>query len=493
LTLAQILTLLSPELVLCGSGLLILLADLIWREKKGWLPWLALVGLAGALVATLALWGQSTPLPSEMMAVDAFALFFKFIAILATGLVVFSSIEYLRDRTPYRGEFYAFLLFATLAIALASAATNLVMVYVAMETLSITSYVLAGYLRDDPNSSEAAIKYFLYGAITSAVMLYGMSLLYGATGTTDLAQIAAFFLGGRADASLRWIGVPAIILLLAGFGFKAALVPFHQWTPDTYEGAPTPITAFLSVGSKAAGFAILMRVFITALPSFTESWVAILAAVSIVTMTLGNLVALRQTNIKRMLAYSSISHAGYLLIGVVSVLLFLRGETGFNGINGVLLYFIGYLFTNLALFMAVIAFENATGSNEIADYAGLIRRAPFLAAVLVVCFMSLAGIPPTAGFMGKFFVFGAAIKQRLYWLAGVAIVNSVISIGYYFNVIRYAFFLPARKGNDSTLAIAPSLRWPLWVATLMVLVIGVFPQPFIRLANQSVRMVMAMP
>ena len=495
MTIAQILTLLSPELVLCATGLAVVAADLIWREdeQKGWLPWLALLGLFGALAATVSLWGQSTVLLSGMIAVDAFALFFKLIAVLATGLVVLSSIEYLKGRTPYRGEFYALLLFATLAITLASAATDLIMVYVAMETLSITSYVLAGYLRDDPKSSEAAIKYFLYGAIASAVMLYGMSLLYGATGTTNLAEAAAFFVGGAADASLRWMGVPAIILLLAGFGFKTALVPFHQWSPDTYEGAPTPITAFLSVASKAAGFAILMRVFITALPSFAGNWVAILAGISMVTMTVGNLVALRQTNIKRMLAYSSIGHAGYLLIGVVSVALLMRGEPGFNGINGVLLYIIGYLFTNLSVFMAVIAFENATGSIEIADYAGLIRRAPFLAAVLLVGFVSLAGIPPTAGFVGKFFVFGAAIKLQLYWLAGVAIVNSVISVGYYFNVVRYAFFLPPNEGNDGALAVASSLQGPLWVGMLMVLVIGIFPQPFIDLATQSVQMVVALP
>ncbi|RPI50518.1 MAG: NADH-quinone oxidoreductase subunit N, partial [Chloroflexi bacterium] len=357
MTLGETLRLLSPELILLLTGLVVLVADLVWRDegaKTLWMPGLALGGLGLALAATLLLWQTPPTTVLAMMAVDPFALFFKVIAISTVALVILAAVPYLQGRTPYRGEFYALLVFAGLAISLASAATNLISIYLAMEFLSITSYVLAGYLRDDVKSSEAGLKYFLYGAVTSAIMLYGMSLLYGASGTTSLAGIARFVAAG--DPSLQWLTVASIVLLLAGFGFKIVLAPFHQWAPDTYEGAPTPMTAFLSVGSKAAGFAILMRVFLTALPAFRWDigWMAFLMALSIISMALGNLIALRQTNVKRMLAYSSIAQAGYITIGFVC--LTLNVQSSFLGINGTLFYLFAYLFTNLAVFSGVIAF-----------------------------------------------------------------------------------------------------------------------------------------
>ena len=430
MTLAQILTLLLPELVLAAAGLVVLGLDLVWREekKKKWLPYVALAGLGGALVATFYLRGTEALLPfggspaPAIFAVDPFTLFFRMIAILAVGLILLLSVDYLRERTPYRGEFYSLLLFSALAMTLIAGAADLIMVYIAIELLSITSYILTGYLREDRKSAEAAIKYFLYGAVASAAMLYGMSLLYGATGTTNLSAIAASL--GAADASLRWLISPAMVFLLAGFGFKMAAVPFHQWSPDAYEGAPTPVTAFLSVGPKAAGFAVLLRVFLTALPHFQTDWVALLAGVSIVTMTLGNLVAIWQKNIKRMLAYSSIAQAGYILIGLVCL-----GPDNY-GMRGVLLYLLVYLFTNLGAFAVVIAFSQATGSDEIEDYAGLFRRSPWLAASLVIFFLSLAGIPPMAGFFGKMFIFAAAIRLQYFLLAVIGVVNGVISLYY---------------------------------------------------------------
>ncbi len=486
MALSRIIALLSPELILCAMGLVVLGCDLIWRdeEDKNWLPRLAVAGLILALGATIFLWGTDQPLLSAMMTVDAFALFFKVIAILVTALVALASIDYLKGRTPYRFEFYALLLFVTLSMTLASSAINLITIYLSMEFLSITSYILAGYIRQDTKSNEAAIKYFLYGATASAVMLYGMSLLYGATGTTDLAGIAASFAGGQMPASLRWLGVPAIVLLLTGFGFKIALVPFHQWSPDTYEGAPTPVTAFFSVGPKAVGFAILMRVFLTALPTFRVDWIAILAGLSMVTMTLGNLVALRQTNIKRMLAYSSIAHAGYILIGVVCV--YFQGDSWFSGINGVLFYLLAYLFTNVGAFVAVIAFEEATGSNEIRDYAGLMGRSPRLAAALLILLLSLTGIPGTGGFFGKVFVFGAAIQIQFYFLALVGILNSVVGAFYYLNVVRLMFFDPTPE-EASRFGLSPGVGLALGVAVFMTLLIGLYPQPFINLATQSVQ------
>jgi NADH-quinone oxidoreductase subunit N len=496
LNLGETLRLLSPELFLLFTGVVVLCVDLIGQdeeEKTLWIPGLALVGLAGALAATFLLWGTPETTVLALMVVDPFALFFKIIAIVTVGLVTLAAVPYLKGRTPYRGEFYALLIFAGLAISLASSATNLISVYLAMEFLSITSYVLAGYLRDDKKSNEAGVKYFLYGAVTSAVMLYGMSLLYGATGTTDLAGIAQGLRAG--GETIQWLAIAALIPLLAGFGFKIVLAPFHQWAPDTYEGAPTPVTAFLSVGSKAAGFAILIRVLLTAMGSdvfrFGIGWMAFLMALSIISMLLGNLIALRQTNIKRMLAYSSIAQAGYIVIGFIS--LALNVESPFLGINGTLFYLFAYLFTNLAAFSAVIAFESATGSTEIADYRGLVKRSPVIAGVLFIALLSLAGVPGTGGFLGKFFVFGSALQMNLpqtFALALVGIFTSVIAAFYYLNVVRYMFFETADE-DAQPVAVPLGLKAGLLAAGAGILIVGLYPDPFIRLATNSIQMLAA--
>jgi NADH-quinone oxidoreductase subunit N len=491
LSLAEIVKMLSPELILLLTGLTVLIVDFIWQDetkKTLWVPALALIGLAGALLATILLWGTPPTVVLAQMAVDPFALFFKVIAIACVMLVVLAAVPWLQGRTRFRGEFYALLVFACLAICLASSAIDLISLYLGMEFLSITSYVLAGYLRGDDKSNEAGLKYFLYGAVASAVMLYGISLLFGATGTTNLPAIARFLIVG--DLSLQWLAVASIIMLLAGFGFKIVLAPFHQWAPDAYEGAPTPITAFLSVGSKAAGFAILMRVFLTALPMFRWGigWMAFLMALSIISMALGNLIALRQTNIKRMLAYSSIGHAGFVIIGFIS--LNFSVESAFLGINGTMFYLFAYLFTNLAVFTAVIAFERATGSAEIADYRGLIKRAPVVAGVMLVGLLSLAGIPGTAGFLGKFFVFGAAVQMNIWQtltLAVVGVVTSVIGAFYYLNVVRYMFFEPAAE-SAGPVAITAGLKWGLLITAVAIVVVGLYPQPFLEFSTESIVM-----
>jgi len=490
LNLGETLQLLSPELILLFTGVLVLVVDLAWRDeeaKTAWMPGLAVTGLAVALLATILLWGTPPTTVLAMMAVDPFALFFKGLALGTVILVILAAAPYLQERTPYRSEFYALLVFAGLAISLASASVNLISLYLSMEFLSITSYVLAGYLRDDMKSSEAGIKYFLYGAVTSAVMLYGMSLLYGATGTTDLAEIAALLGSG---AGMQDLAVAAIVLMLAGFAFKIVLAPFHQWAPDTYEGAPTPVTAFLSVGSKAAGFAILMRVLLLAMPAFRYDigWMAFLMALSIISMALGNLIALRQSNIKRMLAYSSIAQAGYIVIGFVS--LALNVDSAFLGVNGSLFYLFAYLFTNLAVFMGVIAFETATGSVEIADFRGRAKRSPVVAGVMLVGLLSLAGIPGTGGFLAKFFVFGSAIQfntPQTLTLAIVGVVTSVIAAFYYLNVVRYMFFEAADE-DAGPLEVSPAFKVGMAIAAVGILVVGIYPQPFINLATQSIQM-----
>jgi NADH-quinone oxidoreductase subunit N len=484
--------LLLPELILLVAGVLVLVFDMAastlrrdaFNEEISesrevpWLPYLALTALVVALLSTGLIAGSKASI-SGMVAVDAFAIFFKIVATVAVSLVVLSSMDYMRGR-PHAGEYYAFLLFATAAVCLAAGATNLIMVYLALEFLSLTSAVLVCYKLDDPKSTEAALKYFLYGVVASAVLLYGMSLIYGATGSTDLGEIAKA-VGSPTESWMRYLIYPGLVMLLAGFGFKIAAVPFHMWAPDTYEGAPTPVTAFLSVASKAAGFAVLMRVLLVALPGLFFDWTWLLAFIAVVSMTLGHLVAIVQKDMKRMLAYSSIAQAGYVLIGVVAM-----GKDLF-GAEAALLYILGYLFTNLGLFLAVIAVERATGSTAIADYAGLGRRAPFLAVVMVACFLSLMGFPSTAGFMGKLFVFAAAVRENWMWLAGIGVLNSVISAYYYFNVVRQMYFQPRPEGSPP-ITDSVALRIGLVISVVMLFVVGLYPQPFIELVQLSSRL-----
>jgi NADH-quinone oxidoreductase subunit N len=491
------LTHLLPELVLLLAAVLVFALDLIRRRgarSQAWLPYAALAGLglaAVALIPSLTNPQGAAGLPTAqgfaMLVSDPFAVFFQALAMLGVALVILAAIPYLRGRTPYSGEFYAFLLIVVLAISLAVSSVNLIMVYLSMEFLSITSYILAGYLRQDRKSSEAAIKYFLYGAAASGVMLYGMSLLYGATGTTSLTAISAS-LAAMPQGEVNWLAIPALILLLVGFGFKASLVPFHQWVPDTYEGAPTPVTALLSTASKAAGFAILMRVFLSALGSVQQQWSALLAAVAIVTMTLGNLAALRQANMKRLLAYSSIAQAGYILIGVAAVIE--NPLKTFTGINGVLVYLFAYLVANVGAFTVIIAFETATGKTGVEDYAGLVRRSPWLAALLVIFLLSLAGIPPTAGFIAKFYVFGPAVQARMWILVGVAAVNSVIAAFYYLNVVRVMFLVPPEK-DATPVEVASPFRGTLATTGVLTLLLGLIPGPLIVWASFSANTLLA--
>ena len=475
---------LLPELILLLGAAAVFALDILvkkWRSKP-WLPTVALGVLLLALLAMISSLGK-TQVVATMLVVDPFALFFKVLAVVAVALVIVVAMPYLRGRTPYSGEFYALLLIVTLAICLAVSSVNLILIYLSMEFLSITSYVLAGYLRQDRKSGEAAVKYFLYGATASAVMLYGMSLLFGATGSTDLLGIRNA-LAAKPVTELLWLTAPAIILLLAGFGFKSSLVPFHQWAPDTYEGAPTPITAFLSTASKATGFAIMIRVFIVALGLAQMQWIALLVAVAVVTMTLGNLAALRQTNIKRLLAYSSIAQAGYILIGLAAVLA--DPTRTFTGLNGLLFYLFAYLFTNIGAFAVVIAVEVHTGKVEIKDYAGLARRAPGLAALLTIFLLSLTGIPPTAGFMGKFFVFGAAVQSQMWFLVVIAAVNSVVAAFYYLNIVRYMYFVPADDDGERVKVGAP-LQVVLGATAFMTLLLGVMPGPLYAWASESTK------
>jgi len=482
----DILILLAPEAVLTAGGLAILVIGLVWRGEKAYRPLAALgIGVAlAALVISLASGGLQPALLQGMLAVDPFTGFFRVLGSGCAALVLVLALGHGR----LGNEFPGLLLFATLGILLSAGGANLVMIYVGIELLSITSYILAGLLRDEPRSNEAALKYFFYGAVASAVMIYGFSFLLGLTGSVSLAGVAAGLAEQTGAASVRWIALPAIVLMMAGFGFKVAAVPFHQWAPDVYEGAPTPVTAFLSVGPKAAGFGVMARVLLVALPALQLDWIVLVAALAAVTMTLGNLVALAQTGMKRLLAYSSIAQAGYMLIGLAA----LRGRGGDplgDGVVALLVYLLAYLFTNLGAFAVVQAVEEATGSDAMANYAGLVRRAPLLAGTLVFYFLSLVGIPPLACFLGKLFIFSAAVRAELYWLAAVGVVNSVISLAYYFRVVRLMFFERV-EAKAPRLAVAPSLTVALavtWAGTLGLVVLA---SPVIAWASRSVELLM---
>lgn len=485
---------LLPELILLLAAAVVFGLDLVWYRRRSPgagsdpLAYVALAGLGLAALGLLPSLGMTTQV-AGMIAVDPFAFFFKALALAGVALVILTAIPFMRTRTPYAGEFYGFLLIATLAICLAVSATNLILIYLSMEFLSITSYILAGYLRNDRRSGEAALKYFLYGATASGIMLYGMSLLYGGTGSVQLGGIAAA-LDSRTPDQMLWLAIPAMILMVAGFGFKASLVPFHQWAPDTYQGAPTPITAFLSTASKATGFAILIRVFFGAFgsPELRDEWVVLLTAIAILTMTIGNLAAIKQSNIKRLLAYSSIAQAGYILIGVAAVLA--EPENTFNGLNGVLIYLMAYLFTNVGAFAVVIAIEASTGRTDLKDYSGLARTSPWLAGLLTFFLLSLAGIPPTGGFIGKFFVFGAAVQSQMWLLLLAAAVNSVIAAFYYLNVVRYMFLMPADEPAAPE-RVARPLALALCITAVATLLLGILPGPLIRWASQSAQALVA--
>ncbi len=480
----QSLLFISPELIVAILGLVILALDLIFRERgHPFLPWVAVVGFALALVAVLYIWGSNLSLFANMYSIDTFALFFKMLAAISGIVITLVSIDYLRNRTPFKGDFFTLFVFSVLAMMLVASSVNVLMIYLSIEFLSYTSYLLTGFLRNDKKSNEGAIKYFLFGSITSAVMLYGLSLLYGATGSLNLADVGAL-LSATSDNSLRVLALVGGSLVLAGFGFKISLVPFQFWAPEAYEGAPTPVAAFLSVGPKAAGFAVLLRLVLLALPTLQDNLIPLLGAISIATMTIGNLIAIQQTNVKRLLAYSSIAQAGYMLIGLVAANM--TGNSPFQGVNGVLIYLFAYLFTNLGAFICVIAIEDSTGITDIPQYAGLVKRAPFVAALFVIFFLSLAGIPPTAGFIGKFFVFGAALREGFLFLAAIGVINSVISVFYYFGVIRAAFFT---EPTDTTpIRVPPVVLGTLTVMAVMVFAIFVFTQPVFDVTRMSMAM-----
>ena len=396
--------------------------------------------------------------------------------------IILASQDYVSKFARFQGEYYALVLLSAGGMMLMAATGELISIYIALELTSISLYVLVGFLKD-AKSAEAGLKYMLLGAISSAVLLYGMALVYGLTGSTNLANISGIISTGQfLDNPALLLG---IVFLVAGFGFKIASVPFQMWVPDVYEGAPTPITAYLSVASKAAGVAIILRVFFTAFGTpewLSMNWGMIFAVLAAISMTIGNVVAIAQTNIKRMLGYSSIAQAGYIMVGLAAVGLAGGGDT--LGQSGVIFFLAGYALTNLGAFIAIIAISNKTGSDSIEGFAGMARRAPLLALALAICLISLTGIPPTAGFVGKIYIFNAAVQNGLVWLVIIAVLNTAISAYYYLRVVKIMYL--GEPASEEKVPSSAALRVALSIACLGVLVIGVLPWPLLRAAESAV-------
>jgi len=462
-----------PEILILALAVLVLVFDLVFsEEKRGLLGWITAGGL-GAIIVVSLLVAVPGPEPrlmwGGMLRQDMLGFTFKLIFLFAAAITALFSMDL--GKMGKRGEYYVLLLASTLGMSLMAASADLIMLYLAIETTSIPLYVLAGFLKDDDKSAEAGFKYLLFGAMTSAVMLYGFSLLYGFTGTTslyELAQRAAF------DPSNNLALFGSLLLVLVGFGFKVSAVPMHFWAPDVYEGAPTPVAGFLSTASKAAGFAVLARVLLAAFPALALSWGAVLAALATATMTLGNLLALGQKNIKRMLAYSSIAHAGYALIGIVAI--------SKLGITGMVFYLIVYVVTNLAAFGAVAAYGRVAGSDEIAAYAGMSRRSPWLALAMLVSFLSLAGMPPFGGFVVKFAVFAAAVDSNLVWLAVIGVLNSIIGLYYYLTVLKVVY-LYRSEDEKKPLPISRPFVIGLVMLSVGIILLGTLFAPWFGLSN----------
>jgi len=466
---------LLPEFVLAAVAMAVLVADIfVPRARAAVLAWISLAGIVATLVALVPTAGVQTTIAWGMVAVDGFSLFFQTLFLLAAGITVLMSVRYLQIERARAGAFYFLVLCATLGMMFMAAGSDLVTIFVGLETMAISFYVLAGFLKPSHRSNEAGVKYFLLGTFSLGLLLYGMSILYGQSGTTNLREIAVML---ASQERSRWI-VLAVILVAAGVGFKIAAVPFHMWAPDVYEGAPTPITAFLSVGSMAASFAMLLRIFVQGLPSLNADWRLLFYVLAVMTMTVGNIAALTQSNIKRMLAYSSIAHAGYLLIGVVA------GTP--RGITAMLVYLFIYAFMQLGAFAVVTMLrrQDVIG-DELKDLSGLFARSPVAALAMLIFMLSLGGIPPTAGFMGKFYLFGAAIDAGYVWLAVIGVLNSAVSLYYYIRVVVFMWIKTETIG--SPIVVHPALAVALTLTLAGTLFFGVYPRALFDFADASAR------
>lgn len=470
-----------PETFLSLLAMALLLLNVFVNSKsKTYLSYLSFAGIVVAAVITGSGWGNSIESFSGSVVLDNFATFFKMIFLVAAGLAVLISDQYMERENCNHGELYPLILFTVVGMMFMASGTDLMTVFLGLEVMSISLYVLAGFNRANLKSNEAGLKYFLLGAFSTGFLLYGMALTYGATGTTRITKIAA---------AVSQISVPAdnimllagMLLMLTGFAFKIAAAPFHMWTPDVYEGAPTPMTAFMSAGPKAAGFAAALRVFLVALPTLQVEWSQLLWVLAVLTMTIGNITALRQDNIKRVLAYSSIAHAGYALVG------FVAGNG--TGTAGILFYMLSYAFMNIGAFAVIILIAKKGETNgNVSDFAGLGFKHPMLAVAMSVFLFSLAGMPPTAGFIGKFYLFSGAIQQGYIWLAIIGVLNSAASVYYYLRIMVFMYMKEPTEEFEWSQVTAP-IALSLLISVAGSLIPGVVPSLILQYAQEAVKLI----
>jgi NADH-quinone oxidoreductase subunit N len=462
-----------PEiLVITGACILLILGEFVRKGQEYLLVWASIAVVLIAALATLLLAGEVRPAYSGMFVADRFAVFFKFVFYLATLLTFLLSRKYADIEGIATSEYYVLLLFTLSGMMIMASATDLLSIYVGLELMVLCTYVLTGFLRKERRSNEAALKYVILGAVSTGIFLYGVSLVYGLTGTTQLEGMAQAVTGDPLDPGL----LLAVVFIVAGLVFKIGAVPFHMWVPDVYEGAPTTVTAFMSVGPKAAGFAVILRVFLNPLVAASDAWIVV-AVIAVVTMALGSFVALVQDNFKRLLAYSSIAHAGFAVLGVVA--------GGADGIASVMFYLLIYAFMNLGIFAAVIMMRNGDSSGEvIEDYAGFAKPHPVLALLMLLYLFSLAGIPPTAGFFAKFYVLSALVERGFVMLAVIAVLLSAVAAYFYIRVVMVIYMREPERVFDP--ALTPSVRATLAFTAAGTIGIGLFPAWFLRLAQSSV-------
>ena len=487
--------LIAPELALTVAATVVVLSGLVSRQRQ--LPLgLALLGLAATFAFGIALWDDvhangAQSAFNHSLVVDKFALYIKFLVAGTAALVIIAGLEYAERFRPYESEFTGLVLFSASGLMLLAAAADLITIYVALELATLPVVALAAFVRTRIAPIEAGVKYLLLSAVSSAFLLYGFAFLYGASGTMQVVSsgsaptIAQVLAADTTAAPFGGIAIMAgVVLATAGFGFKLSMVPFQMWTPDVYEGAPTPVGAFLATASKAAAFAVVLRLFYEALGGSSADWSTLFAVLAAITMTIGNLVAIAQSNVKRLLGYSAIAHAGYMLIGVAAVTAHGQDTPDASGITSVLFYLGGYAAMTLAAFFAVIVLTQRTGDERIEAMAGMGRHAPLAALVLAVALLGLTGIPPTVGFMGKLFLFNAAVNSGLVWLAVVGAVNSVVSAYYYVGIIR-TMYLRQSTGDAPSVDTAFSGRLVLWITVAAILVLGFWPGGLLEIARTA--------
>ena len=467
--------LLMPELIIILTFILVVIFDLFNSLQKTFTAWITIVGSAIALYVSIDMLQVGTEGTefSNMIQVDKYSLFFNVIFLVSTILVVLISMNYLGRQDRRQGEYYLLILLATLGMMLMASGNELIVVFLGLELMSLSLYVLAGYFQRSMASSEAGMKYLLLGAFASGFFLYGIALIYGGAGTTSIPEIASTLSVGAKSPLL----LSGMFLLVVGFGFKVAFVPFHQWAPDVYEGAPTSIAAFISAGPKAAGFAAFLRIFMEALQTLQSEWIVLITILAALTMTVGNLVAIAQRNIKRMLAYSSIAHAGYVLVGLAAA--------NKDGISGAMFYLFVYCVMNIGAFGAMILARTEDGESlMISDYAGLGFKKPLLALFMTIMLLSLAGFPPTAGFVGKFYIFRSAVESGQIWLVIIGAINTAISAFYYLRVV-VAMYMREPEAELDFLAYPRLLIVALTLAAIGVVLIGILPSYFLSPAQIS--------